>query len=137
MKIHYDLMDDEFEQQFELCALNPELFSHEAHLRLAWIHITKYGIEKALDNIQSQLMKYVEHVGARDKYNKTVTIAAVKAVYNFVLKSGSDNFQDFIAESPRLKHNFKGLMDSHYAADIFTSEKAKKEYLSPDLLPFD
>ena len=137
MKDHFDLTDFEFEQKFETSSLDAGLFSHEAHLRLAWIHITKYGIDKALENIQLQLKAYVKHLGAASKYNKTVTIAAVKAVYHFILKSKSDNFQDFIVEFPRLKNNLKGLMDSHYGIDIFNSEAAKKEYLRPDLLPFD
>lgn len=137
MKSHYDLKNKEFEQQFDSCNLDPKLFSHEAHLRLAWIHITKYGSDKALENIQSQLKRYVAHVGERDKYNKTVTVAAIKAVHHFVLKSKSDNFLDFIAEFPRLKNNFKGLMNRHYGVDIFNSEKAKKEFISPDLIPFD
>lgn len=134
---HFQFTNEQFKQQFASCQLNSELFNHEAHLRLAWIHITKYGIDDALENIQSQLKAYVKHLGARDKYNKTVTIAAVKAVYHFFLKSKSDNFQDFIAEFPRLKNNFKGLMGSHYGMDIFNSEKAKKEYVRPDILPFD
>jgi len=134
---HFQYTDEQFEQLFENCQLNPDLFSHEAHLRLAWIHITKYNIDDALENIQSQLKAYVKHLGAEDKYNKTVTIAAVKAVYHFVLKSTSDNFRDFINEFPRLKSSFKGLMDSHYGIDIFNSEEAKKEYLRPDKLPFD
>lgn len=137
MTDHFQLSDVDFEKQFESCQLNPELFSHEAHLRLAWIHIKKYGIDKTLQNIQMQLKAYVKHVGAEDKYHKTITIAAVKAVYHFILKSESDNFQDFITEFPRLKHNFKGLMDSHYSVDIFSSKNSKKEYLEPDLLPFD
>lgn len=134
---HFQHTDEQFEQQFENCKLSPELFSHEAHLRLAWIHITKYGIDDALENIQIQLKTYVKHLSAEDKYNKTVTIAAVKAVYHFVLKSKSDNFKNFIVEFPRLKNNFKGLMDSHYGVDIFNSEEAKKEYIRPDILPFD
>lgn len=137
MKNHFDLTDIEFEQQFASCELNPKLFSHEAHLRLAWIHITKYGIDKALGNIHLQLTKYVEHVGEKDKYNKTVTIAAIKAVYHFILKSESASFHDFIIEFSRLKNNFKGLIGSHYGIDIFNSQEAKKEYIRPDLLPFD
>ena len=137
MKIHYDLTNAEFELQFDSCKLDSNLFSHEAHLRLAWIHITKYGIEKALINIQSQLTRYVTHVGESTKYNKTVTIAAIKAVHHFILKSKSDNFMDFIAEFPGLQNNFKGVMDSHYSVDIFKSANARKEFISPDLLPFD
>lgn len=129
--------DKEFERQFEDCTLNPEIFSHEAHLRLAWIHIKNYGIERAIDNICKQLIAYVDALGARDKYNKTLTVAAIRAVYHFMLKSKSDNFQDFIEEFPRLKFGFKDLLGFHYAVDIFKNEKAKHEYLEPDLLPFD
>lgn len=134
---HFQYEDSKFEEQFYHLRLPQEEFNHEAHLRLAWIHITKYGIEKALDTISSQLKRYVAHVGAEDKYNKTVTIAAIKAVYHFVLRSTSSRFQDFLLEFPRLKNNFKELMNSHYSYDIFNSEEAKKIYLKPDLLPFD
>ncbi len=134
---HFDLSDREFEQQFANCSLNPALFNHEAHLRLAWIHIDKYGVEQAIKNIGHQLVEYVMALGAKDKYNKTLTIAAIRAVYHFKLKSHSTNFQEFILEHPRLKYNFKELIAFHYATDIFKSEQAKQEYLEPELLPFD
>ncbi len=137
MTDHFQFTDTEFEQQFATCKLLPSLFSHEAHLRLAWIHITKYGIEKALENIQSQLINFVAHIGALDKYNKTLTIAAVKAVDHFILKSESDNFEDFSIEFPRLRYNFKELMETHYTADIFNLATIKSTYLEPDLAPFD
>lgn len=137
MEDHFKLSDAEFEQQFANCELNPGDFSHEAHIRLAWIHINRYGIEQAEKNIQIQLQNFVAFVGAKDKYNVTLTIAAIKAVYHFWLKSGSDNFKDFIAEFPRLKYNFKELMDCHYGFDIYNSDKAKIEFLEPDLIPFD
>jgi len=137
MEAHFLLSDTEFEQQFETCRLNPEIFSHEAHLRLAWVHICQYGKIKALENICSQLVNYVDFLGARHKYNHTLTIAAIKAVYHFIQKSNADNFKDFILEFPQLKHNFKGLMSVHYQEDIFASEKAKNTYLEPDLAPFD
>ena len=137
MEKHFNLTDTEFERQFEHCELDPSIFSHEAHLRLAWIHITRYGIEKALENIQLQLQQYVRHLGAEDKYNTTLTVAAIKAVYHFILKSKSDTFEELITEFPRLKNNFRELMGCHYAIDIFNSEKAKRKFLEPDLLPFD
>ena len=137
MEQHFQLTDTEFNKQFTNCTLNPELFSHEAHLRLAWININKYGIEQAEKNIQDQLRKFVKFVGAKDKYNVTLTLAATKAVYHFMLKSNSDNFKDFILEFPKLKYNFNELMDSHYGFDIYNSDQAKREFLEPDLIPFD
>ncbi len=134
---HVALSDSEFENQFLNGELPPSDFTHEAHLRLAWINIKKYGVLQAQINIQSGLLKFVEFVGAKDKYNKTLTVAAIKAVYHFMLKSKSENFKDFIAEFPRLKYNFKDVIACHYGFDIYNSDKAKIEYIAPDLLPFD
>jgi hypothetical protein len=137
MEPHYILSDTEFEDQFQNCKFNPNFFSHEAHLRLAWIHIKRYGEETAISNINTQLINFTCHLGAEDKYNRTLTTAAIKAVHHFINKSRSGNFIDFISEFPQLKHNFRELMAFHYKTDIFNSEKAKLEYFEPDLAPFD
>lgn len=137
MEKHYNLSDQEFERQFENCQLDPADFSHEAHLRLAWIHLDKYGKERAEENIQTQLQKFVSHAGAKDKYNATLTLAAIKAVYHFKSKSKVTHFQDFIVAFPQLKNNFKELMKLHYSFDIFNSKNAKKRFLEPDVSPFD
>jgi hypothetical protein len=94
-------------------------------------------INTAIDNIRSQLQNFVANLFARSKYNETLTIAAIKAVYHFMLKSKTNNFKDFITENPRLKNNFKELLAFHYKTDIFNSPVAKEKYLTPELLPFD
>jgi hypothetical protein len=137
MKDHFELSDVEFEQAFETCSLNPDLFSHEAHLRLAWIYIRKQGCVRAVDVVCKQLMAYVSHVGARGKFNKTLTVAAIMAVKHFMKKSNTDNFRDIVSEHPRLKNNFKELVAFHYRMDIYNSEEAKQNYLEPDLMPFE
>ncbi len=137
MNNHYQLTDTDFESQFSNSTLDASLFNHEAHIRLAWIHVTKYGVDKAVKNVNTQLVNYVASLGAQDKYNNTVTTAAVKAVYHFIQKSKSDNFKDFIEEFPRLKTNFKDLLSQHYSINIFNSENAKSSFLEPNLLPFD
>lgn len=137
MEKHFKLTDGQFEKQFESLTLNPALFSHEAHIRLAWVHITRYGVDQAIDNITSQIKAFATFHGDHDKYHHTVTIAAVRGVYHFMLKSESNNFADFIKQSPRLKTEFKQLMEVHYSTNIFASTLAKQKYLEPDLLPFD
>lgn len=129
MQNHYQLSDTDFETQFANATLDPAIFSHEAHLRLAWIHLNRYGLRQTEENICAQLINFVNTIGATDKFNKTLTIAAIKAVHHFMQKSSSDNFADFIAEFPRLKSNFKELLGYHYGFDIFQLERAKKEYL--------
>ena len=83
------------------------------------------------------MREYVKSVGAENKYNTTLTLAAIKAVYHFILKSDANSFREFIIEFPRLKNNFRELMACHYGVDIYNSQKAKMKFLEPDLLPFD
>jgi len=137
MEDHFGLSDLEFKKRFADCSLDPSLFSHEAHLRLAWIVIDDLGLESAEETIQNQLQSFVKNLGATDKYHTTITIVAMKAVFHFMQRSRTDNFKDFIIENPKLKTHFKELINSHYSFDIFVSENAKSIFLEPDLLPFD
>lgn len=137
MEKHNRLTNLDFELQFKTCIMHPSVFTHEAHLRLAYIHIAKYGMPEAVRNLPHQILKYATSLGDKEKFNATVTVAAIKAVYHFMLKAKSDNFYDFIREFPELKFNFKELLGFHYAFDIFISKEAKASYQDPDLLPFD
>lgn len=137
MQDHFIFSDEAFEKAFENKTLAPHFFDHEAHLRLAYIHIQKYGIDQAIQNMCTQIKAYAESLGAYDKFHKTVTVAAVKAVYHFMLKTETDNFKEFIHENPRLKTNFMDLLSQHYGIDLFNNEQARLSFLQPDLLPFD
>ena len=133
---HFDLTDDQFVYDFSQCTLDPGLFSHEGHLRLAWIHIYNNGLESAITTICGQIENFVNHLNAHDKYNRTLTIAAIKIVYHYMQEAKDDNFFDFILKFPELKTDFKALVESHYSFDIFNSVKAKMEFIKPDLIPF-
>lgn len=130
------LSDVEFITKLESCSLDPEIFNHEAHLRLAWIQIGEFGLEQAQINTQNLLQKFVKHLGAQEKYHKTLTITAVNIVNQFMANQTSETFEEFISEFPQLKNNFKKLIENHYSFDIIESTKAKSEYLKPDLVPF-
>lgn len=134
---HFDLSDEEFERAFKNCTLSPDLFTHEAHLRLAWIHLQKVGPEKAPTIVCDQITAFVEYLGAQDKYHQTVTVAAVMIVHHFMQHTDVDNFSDFILQFPQLKTNLKGLIAAHYSVDIFQLEEAKVHYVEPDVIPFD
>lgn len=136
MEKHMELTDAEFEAQFRNCEFEAGQFSHEAHIRLAWIHIRKYGPAQAEENIQKQLRAFTEHLGETEKYHLTVTVAAVRIVAHFASQSKSNAFKDFIAEFPRLKTDFKALLQQHYGFDIFASDLARSTFIEPDLLAF-
>lgn len=137
MEKHFSLTDNDFAVQFENATLQPEWFSHEAHLRLAWIHITRYGVEKAVENICERIARFDRIHGDGTKFHKTLTVAAVRAVAHFIAQSSSHNFQDFIEEFPRLKLHFRELIAAHYSWNVFADMEAKHDYVPPDRLSFD
>lgn len=135
MEAHFKLSDREFEQQFINCTLPPSMFSHIAHLRLAWIGVHRDGVKLAEEKIQDHLQRFVAAAGATDKYHATLTVAAVRIVGHFHQRSQTDDFNNFIEEFPQLAADFKGLVGSHYSYDIFNSQKARSEFMQPDLIP--
>ena len=137
MTNHYTLQDTELENQFKNASIDRDLFNHEAHLRLAWIYIQRYGIDTAISNMCVQTRNFARTAGAPDKFNMTVTVAAVKAVYHFIQRSQTKDFREFIETFPRLNNNFKDLLKCHYSIDIFNSQQAKKQYIPPDIAPFE
>ncbi len=137
MKNLVEQSDSEYESNIEKCNINPNEFDHIAHLRLAWINIKKYGIDKAIIRVPAQIQKLVETFNVAEKYHTTLTIAAINTVYHFMQKSKSRNFQDFIVEFPKLKNDFMDLIFSHYSNDRLMHSKAKSQFICPDLLPFD
>lgn len=128
--------DLEFLIAFESGSFPPSLFDHEAHLRLAWVNLKYHGEQKAIEKVCQSIRAFDKLHGDGSKFHKTLTVASVKVVRHFMQKSYSANFSDFIQEFPRLKTSFKKLLEQHYGFDLLADQKAKKEYVAPDLIPF-
>lgn len=114
MEKHFELSDAEFEARFAACTLPVADFTHRAHLRLAWIHLGKYGLLKAEANILAQLEAFVAHAGAEGKYDPALTRAAVRAVHHFMSQSKAGDFNGFLAENPRLITKFREIANAFY-----------------------
>ena len=72
MNSHSELSDELFEEQFQNCQLNPALTNHEAHLRIAWIHITKMVSIKQLKTFQTNFSHFSVSLCAINKLNKAI-----------------------------------------------------------------
>ena len=132
---HHLLTNDEFEEQFENCKLPSSYFTHEAHLRLAYIHIKKYGIKQAIKNISNQIINFDDKFGDGTKFNKRLTIASAKIVEHFMEKTTASDFKSMLLEFPILRSNFCELLKEHYKLDFFKKEK-EEDYLENNLVAF-
>ena len=112
VKHHTELTDDEFEKEFRDLTLDPSLFNHEAHLRLGWIHITKYGQEKAIENICSQIRAFDLKHGDGTKFNRILTEKSIQVLSTFISESDSNDFNELIQNHPALRTDFMNLIDN-------------------------
>ena len=133
---HSQYTDKEFIYAFESKGFPPNLFTHEAHLRLAWIYLIQYDEPLAIDKTCQGIQNFDQFHSDGTKYHVTLTVASVKVVHHFRQKSNATTFENFVAEYPKLVTSFKELLFQHYDKGVLTDPKAKTAYLQPDLLPF-
>ena len=136
MEKHWRFSDEVYEQKFREIKFPPLYFSHEAHLRLAYIHLQKYGLEQSIKNMCTQIYDFALKYGATMKFNATVTYASLQIMYSYMQNSKSDNFKGLMDEFPHLLQDFKCEIQKHYSWDVFRSPEAKSKIHQPDLEPF-
>lgn len=134
---HWKLSDAQFEADFADGSLPLPWFTHQAHIRLAWIQIKNYGVEQATENIRKQIIQFATAAGQPNKYHETITIASILMVAHFMKGDDAANSEAFIKAHPSLQQDFKELIKSHYSQDIFSDPNARKIFIEPDLAPFD
>ncbi|MEQ6124942.1 hypothetical protein AAON49_12105 [Pseudotenacibaculum sp. MALMAid0570] len=136
MEKHERYTDEVFEQKFRDCKFPPLYFSHEAHLRLAYIHLKKYGLDQSIQNMCQQIYDFAIKYGATMKFNATVTYASLQIMYHYMQEGKSENFSDLMKEFPHLLQDFKTEIKIYYSWDVFRSPEAKAKIHNPDLKPF-
>jgi hypothetical protein len=126
--------DRDFRAAFEACAVPPSDFTHEAHVRLAYVYLVESGLELAVQRMRDALLKFIEHNDIpRDKFHESMTRAWVLAVRHFMSRGSSSSFEDFIAHNRELLDS--KIMLTHYSAGVLFSSDARASFLEPDLDP--
>jgi hypothetical protein len=124
------LTDEEFLSRFERRALDS--FSHTDHLRLAFIHARRGGVEAAVAGAR-RIRGFAADAGAAGKYHETLTVAWARIIAHLVAGSPEAPFAAFVSAHPELRD--RGLLLRHYSEPRLSSEEARARFLEPDLLP--
>jgi len=127
--------DLEFRTQFESCSFPVSDFDHRAHLRLAYIYLAEDETEAAYQSMRSALHAYLEHLGiGMAKYHDTITRAWILAVRHFMeVTPQSISAESFIDKNPKMLDS--KIMMTHYSAEVLFSDKARANFVEPDLDP--
>jgi hypothetical protein len=126
--------DRDFQSAFEAHGVTPSQFTHEAHVRLAYVYLAQYDVESAAQRMREALLSFIERNGIpRSKFHETMTRAWVLAVRHFMDRSTSTSFADFVAKNQELLDS--QIMLTHYSARVLLSTDARASFVEPDLDP--
>src|SRR4051812_27869201 len=74
------MTDDEFLAAFEAAAIAPPDWAHEAHVRMAWLYLTRLPFTEALERVRKGIRKLNAVIGSPDGYHDTITVAFVRVI---------------------------------------------------------
>jgi hypothetical protein len=94
-------------------SLEPAFFTHEAHIRLAWLTMNTKGFEEACNAICYNIEQFDRLHGDGKKYDRKLTRAAAKIIWNCKSESESAEFADFLDEFPNLSSKLKELATAY------------------------
>lgn len=134
MTTEINLTDNEILEQIQNCTLDPSHFTHETMLRLSWILINKYGLDKAIDKNQEIKKNYFENALNSDKFNVTLTKAYTEILHHFMERTTTNSFENLLREFPRLKYNFKNLVKTHYGYNILKEHRKEDPEINRPIL---
>jgi hypothetical protein len=128
--------DDAFIQQFEACSFPFDQWHHRAHVKLAYLYLTRYGFDTAATKLRNGIRAYNAAHNVPDQpasgYHETITQFWLRIVETTVQQYGqrpsADGFFDFHPQLSQKKNH-----RLFYSPGLFMSPKAKREFVGPDL----
>jgi hypothetical protein len=131
--------DDEFIVAFEGCTLDE--FHHRDHIKVAYLYLCRHPLDEAITKVSTGLkalaLAWKAPVDALEKgYHETMTQAWVRLVQVAINDCGAGECADaFCDQHPKLMQ--KTHLWSFYSRERLITWKAKREFVEPDLCPFD
>jgi hypothetical protein len=126
------LSDPQLIDAFEKGSVEPGSFSHELHLRMAWLFLRSMPLWEAIGRYGGALRRLAGRHGAAEKYNETVTWALLCVMHNR-LEAGAASLDwgTFLERNADLLE-WKRLLAGYYRPETLASERARRTFVLPD-----
>jgi len=81
------MTDAEFLAAFEACTIPKADWTHEAHVRMAWLYLTSRPFPDALQRIRTGIRRYNDSLGGTG-YHDTITVALTRLIASRLVGDG-------------------------------------------------
>src|SRR5678815_2661142 len=97
------MTDEEFARAFERGDVAPEDFSHQSHVRLAWVYLRESdSFDAALARIRDGIKRFAAAAGASQKYHETITVLWMRLLDEARAGGASGEIADVLRIHPAL-----------------------------------
>ena len=123
-----------FRVAFESCSLARDDWDHRAHLRLAWLYLREVDLETAIARLKAGIFAYDKGTDRLCNYHESMTRFWMTMIAKGLAAAPpGEDFEAFLARLPRLLD--KTLILEHYRHPTIVGERARAEWVPPDLKP--
>lgn len=121
------------------CTLPKSEWTHHAHLRAGLWHLLHYSDDIALDLLRKRIRAYNESTGVANTatagYHETITRFYLIVIRHFLNGAAPQRQPDDLAQELIAGYGDKQLPLGYYTRERLFSEKARREWLPPDIAP--
>jgi hypothetical protein len=130
------MTDDEFLTAFEELRLPRNLWTHEAHVRMAWLYLRDRPLDEVIPIVRGGIQRYNASLGNSEGYHETITVASLVLIdHRFGREAGKGSFADFREVNPDLLDRTLSALLGHYSREVLFSNQARRAFVEPDLIP--
>jgi hypothetical protein len=127
------MTDDEFLAAFDSAAIPRPDWTHEAHVRMAWLYLGRLPFAEALHQIRAGIQKLNATIGSPDGYHETITVAFVRVIASRLVEG--EGYAAFRERNPELFDRKLGALLHHYTKERLYSAGARLAFIDPDVRP--
>jgi hypothetical protein len=125
------MTDDEFLAAFEAAAIPRPEWTHAAHIRMAWLYLTRFSQAEALERIRLGIQKLNTQNGVFDGYHETITVAFVRLISARLLHG--ETAVAFRSRNPDLFECSLAPLLKYYTRERLFSPESRARFVEPDL----
>ena len=128
------LSDPDYLAAFDAGSLPPRLWTHYAHIRMAWLVLRELPFPLAVKRIRSGILNYnTVALGRPEAYHESITLCYAHLIAGVVQKD--QPWPDFVAANPDLFGSSKPFLGRFYSQDKLFSDEARQQFVLPDRVP--
>jgi hypothetical protein len=131
-------MDDQaLWQAFVGSSLTHAQWTHEAHVRTAFLHAQRYSLDEAHLRLRAGIIRLNERHGLIETssrgYFETLTRVWLQLVAEARARSGATSSRELLERCPELYD--RTLPTRYYSRELLSSVRARSIFVAPDLEP--